>query len=44
MPPIGSGAFGVVNKAVYNGSTVAVKTLFKRVEISDFEREFEILR
>jgi len=43
MPPIGSGAFGVVNKAIYKGKLVAVKSMFKRSDPIDFQREVLVL-
>jgi len=43
MPPIGSGAYGVVNKATYRGKLVAVKSLFTRSDPLDFQREVLVL-
>jgi len=43
MPPIGSGAYGVVNKATYKGKLVAVKTFFNKSDPLDFQREVLVL-
>jgi serine/threonine protein kinase len=42
-PPIGKGAFGVVNRAKYKGIIVAVKTFTDDEATADFAKEVRIL-
>ncbi len=46
QPPIASGAFGVVNKAKFRGTVIAVKTLIgnnQGINIEEFTHEVELL-
>jgi serine/threonine protein kinase len=48
-PPLGHGSYGVVNKAEFRGSNIAVKTFMKSASstqrsIDDFKKEIDVLR